>query len=84
MKSASELFYSRRHRLGRTSNDLEFDSLPDRNLHFSSCNRRHNQHHHHSRRDVNGSDSFRRSSHVRQHCHRASHVENGSMQCDLA
>ncbi|KAJ7967546.1 RING-H2 finger protein [Quillaja saponaria] len=79
MTSASELFHSRRHRLGRTTDDLGLDSLPDRNLHVSSSNRRH---HHHSRHDVDGGDGFRRSSHPRQHCHRASHAEHGSMRFD--
>ncbi|XP_038888994.1 probable E3 ubiquitin-protein ligase RHY1A [Benincasa hispida] len=60
MTSASELFYSRRYRLGRTDADLGLDSEPpDRYLQYQ---RRHHGHNANHRRDFNSCGTFRRSS----------------------
>lgn len=63
MTSASELFYTRRSRLGRSNPDLGFD----RSSPSSYSYRRHHcdsyaPHHH--RRDLGGGDPLRRSSHA--------------------
>ncbi|KAL4036563.1 hypothetical protein IC575_000113 [Cucumis melo] len=60
MTSASELFYCRRYRFGRTDSDLGLDSEPpDRNLQYQ---RRHHGHNANHRRDLNSCGDFRRSS----------------------
>ncbi|XP_059448421.1 probable E3 ubiquitin-protein ligase RHY1A [Corylus avellana] len=73
MTSASELFYTRRSRLGRSSPDLGFD----RSSQYSHGSRRHHcdplvLHHHHHRRDLGGGDPLRRSLHSSHHAERAS------------
>ena len=60
MTSASELFYCRRYRFGRTDSDLGLDSEPpDRHLQYQ---RRHHGHNGNHRRDLNSCGDFRRSS----------------------
>lgn len=71
MTSASELFYTRRSRLGRSNPDLGFD----RSSPSSYSYRRHHcdsyaPHHH--RRDLGGGDPLRRSSHASHRAERAS------------
>ncbi|KAI4295734.1 hypothetical protein L6164_035750 [Bauhinia variegata] len=70
MTSASELFYNRRHRFGRTTNDLGFDSSSAGDLNFN--NRRH--HLHHRRHDLDDDEALRRATHMRLFCHRPSHA----------
>ncbi|KAF7811059.1 putative E3 ubiquitin-protein ligase RHY1A [Senna tora] len=80
MTSASELFHNRRFRLGRTTNDLGFDSLPDRDLHLDFNNRHHHHHHLH---DVRGGETVRRSTPMRRLCHRCSYSERAAGRFDL-
>ncbi|KAL5788126.1 hypothetical protein ACOSP7_005075 [Xanthoceras sorbifolium] len=80
MTSASELFYTRRSRVGRADSDLGLDSLtPERSFH----NRRQHQsntiaHRH----DLDGCDPLRRCPHVRHISHRPSHTERPSARFD--
>ncbi|KAJ4716180.1 RING/U-box superfamily protein [Melia azedarach] len=79
MTSASELFYTRRSRVGRAEPDLGLDSFtPERSFH----NRRHNHHNHNHRHDLGGCDPLRRSPHVRHSTHRSSHSERTPVQLD--
>ncbi|KAK6282489.1 hypothetical protein POUND7_016314 [Theobroma cacao] len=79
MTSASELFYTRRSRVGRPDSDPMIGSSIDRNY-----NRRHHLGHHNHRHDVDGCDHLRRSPHVRQFSSRASSQsqERSSMRFD--
>ncbi|XXG56938.1 hypothetical protein AAC387_Pa03g4231 [Persea americana] len=84
MTSASELFYTRRSRIGRNPN-LGFSPSPspDRNLHHHF----HRHHHNHPREE--GCDPVpRRSSHgppnARHLCHRVSQTERESVRFDLS
>ncbi|XP_007042592.2 PREDICTED: probable E3 ubiquitin-protein ligase RHY1A isoform X3 [Theobroma cacao] len=79
MTSASELFYTRRSRVGRPDSDPLIGSSIDRNY-----NRRHHLGHHNHRHDVDGCDHLRRSPHVRQFSSRASSQsqERSSMRFD--
>ncbi|KAL5561345.1 hypothetical protein UlMin_031092 [Ulmus minor] len=84
MTSASELFYNRRSRFGRTNPDLGLDSLPpDRNFHQ---NRRQNHHTNGSssnhRHDLDGCDPLRRYPHLGHFYHRASHPERSGFRFD--
>ncbi|KAE8698581.1 RING/U-box superfamily protein, putative isoform 2 [Hibiscus syriacus] len=73
MTSASELFYTRRSRVGRPDPDSGIGSSIERN-HLS---------HHHNRHDLDGVDSLRRSSHVRHFSSRASSLtERPSVRVD--
>ena len=68
MTSASELFYSRRSRLGRAAPPADFvwlELTDERNFHYAS-NRRH-QHHRH---DPDGCDPLSRAPHFRHISHR--------------
>lgn len=84
MTSASELFYNRRSRLGRTSPDLRLDSPPpDRNFHHNPTHSRRNHHYSSTgaggggnhRHDLDGCDPLRRYPHGRHITPRASHQE---------
>uniref|UniRef100_A0A803NNT1 RING-type domain-containing protein n=1 Tax=Cannabis sativa TaxID=3483 RepID=A0A803NNT1_CANSA len=81
MTSASELFYTRRSRFGRTSLDLGLDSSPppDRSFHHSvNQNRRHHHNNHHGsnhRHDIDGCDPLRRYPHSRHISHRVSNQD---------
>ncbi|XP_054787295.1 probable E3 ubiquitin-protein ligase RHY1A [Prosopis cineraria] len=79
MTSASELFYNRRYRLGRTPNYLGDDSLPDRYLHLDINNRRH----HHNPHDFSDGETLRRSTPTRRLFHRLSYTEQESARLDL-
>ncbi|KAK4284510.1 hypothetical protein QN277_001334 [Acacia crassicarpa] len=79
MTSASELFYNRRYRLGRTSDYLGNDSLPDRYLHLDINNRRHHHHLH----DSSDGETLRRSTPTRRLFHRLSSAERESARLDL-
>ncbi|WCJ17902.1 RING/U-box superfamily protein [Euphorbia peplus] len=80
MTSASELFYQRRSRLGRP--DTEFDPSSSHRHFHSGFTRRH-FHHTHSRHDLDACDTIRRSSHVRNLCHRSSSIsERASFRVD--
>ncbi|KAI4298536.1 hypothetical protein L6164_032083 [Bauhinia variegata] len=81
MTSASELFYTRRHRLGRSTNDIGFDSSSARDLIFN--NRRH--HLHHRRHDLDDGEALRRATHMRQPCRRGSqsHAEHAIGRLDI-
>lgn len=68
MTSASELFYNRRYRLGRTSDYLGNDSLPDRFLQSDINNRSHHHHLH----DFSDGETLRRSTPTRRLFHRLS------------
>lgn len=74
MTSASELFYNRRYRLGRTTHDLGFDSLPGRDTHLDFDNHRNHHHHPHHLHDVRGGETVRRSMPLRRLCHRSSYA----------
>ncbi|KAI9181893.1 hypothetical protein LWI28_019750 [Acer negundo] len=81
MTSASELFYTRRSRVGRADQDLGLDSLtPERTF----PNRRHHQTTSASthRHDLDGCDLLRRSPHLRHISHRPSHTERASARFD--
>ncbi|KAL9415276.1 hypothetical protein AB3S75_043541 [Citrus x aurantiifolia] len=78
MTSASELFYTRRSRVGRAEQDLGLDSFTsERVLH----NRRHHHNHNH-RHDLDGCDPLRRSPHARHLPHRPSPSERASVWLD--
>ncbi|XVE66742.1 hypothetical protein DITRI_Ditri08aG0104000 [Diplodiscus trichospermus] len=78
MTSASELFYTRRSRVGRTDPDPGIGSSIDRNY-----NRRHHVSHHNHRHDLDGCDHLRRSSNIRHFSSRASALsDHASMQFD--
>ncbi|XP_022745436.1 probable E3 ubiquitin-protein ligase RHY1A [Durio zibethinus] len=78
MTSASELFYTRRSRVGRSDPDPGIGSSIDRNY-----NRRHHLSHHNHRHDLDGCDNLRRSSHLRHVTPRASAPsERASMRFD--
>lgn len=71
MTSASELFYNRRSRFGRSSPDLGLDSPPpppDRSFHHNSTHSRRTHRH-----DLDGCDPLRRYPHARYTHPRASH-----------
>ncbi|XP_057494604.1 probable E3 ubiquitin-protein ligase RHY1A [Actinidia eriantha] len=79
MTSASELFYNRRSRLGRSSLDLGLNSSLDRSFHHHShSNRRHNHQQNNNnnnnnrrnRHDLDGCDPLRRPPLVRHQSHR--------------
>ncbi|XP_057465341.1 LOW QUALITY PROTEIN: probable E3 ubiquitin-protein ligase RHY1A [Actinidia eriantha] len=82
MTSASELFYNRRSRLGRSSLDLGLNSSLDRTFHHHShSNRRHNHQQNHNnnntsnnnrrdRHDLDGCDPIRRPPLIRHQSHR--------------
>ncbi|KAF5448245.1 hypothetical protein F2P56_028799 [Juglans regia] len=74
MTSASELFYSRRSRLGRSDQDLGFDRICPYNRRHHIDLHSHQPDHHH-RRDLDGCNPPRRSSHV-------SHHERASVRSD--
>ncbi|XP_062089711.1 probable E3 ubiquitin-protein ligase RHY1A isoform X2 [Humulus lupulus] len=95
MTSASELFYTRRSRFGRTSPDLGIDSLPppDRSFHQSANHNRrhhHNHHHHHfsttsgsnHRHDIDGCDPLRRYPHSRHISHRVSNQDRSAFHLE--
>ncbi|XWS54706.1 hypothetical protein CRYUN_Cryun10bG0112600 [Craigia yunnanensis] len=67
MTTASELFYTRRSRVGRPDPDSGIGSSIDRNY-----NRRNHLSHHNHRHDLDGCDNLRRSPHVRHSSSRAS------------
>ncbi|KAK8558660.1 hypothetical protein V6N13_098306 [Hibiscus sabdariffa] len=78
MTSASELFYTRRSRVGRPDPDSGIGSSVERNYH-----RRNHLSHHNNRHDLDGGDSLRRSSHVRHFSSRASSLfERSSVRFD--
>ncbi|KAL4318735.1 hypothetical protein GQ457_18G016090 [Hibiscus cannabinus] len=78
MTSASELFYTRRSRVGRPDPDSGIGSSVERNYH-----RRNHLSHHNNRHDLDGGDSLRRSSHVRHFSSRASALsERSSVRFD--
>ncbi|GFZ12258.1 RING/U-box superfamily protein [Actinidia rufa] len=82
MTSASELFYNRRSRLGRSSLDLGLNSSLDRTFHHHShSNRRNNHQQNHNnnnnsnnnrrdRHDLDGCDPLRRPPLIRHQSHR--------------
>ncbi|KDP44464.1 hypothetical protein JCGZ_16297 [Jatropha curcas] len=83
MTSASELFYPRRSRVGRTTNAEHEHSSSDRNFHLNYARRHHHHNHNHSRHDLDGWDPLRRSPHVRHPCHRlSSHNERALVRVD--
>ncbi|KAK8624900.1 hypothetical protein V6N13_089786 [Hibiscus sabdariffa] len=78
MTSASELFYTRRSRVGRPDPDSGIGSSVERNYH-----RRNHLSHHNNRHDLDGGDPLRRSSHVRHFSSRASALsERSSVRFD--
>ncbi|XWS39888.1 hypothetical protein CRYUN_Cryun18bG0093200 [Craigia yunnanensis] len=78
MTSASELFYTRRSRVGRPDPDPGIGSSIDRNH-----NRRHYLSHYNHRHDLDGCDHLRRSPHVRHSSSRAPALSEGaSMRFD--
>ncbi|TYH90470.1 hypothetical protein ES332_A13G050400v1 [Gossypium tomentosum] len=78
MTSASELFYTRRSRVGRPDPDSGIGSSIERNYH-----RRNHLSHHNQRHDLDGGDSLRRSPHVRHFSSRASSLsERSSVRFD--
>ncbi|MBA0631622.1 hypothetical protein Godav_000478 [Gossypium davidsonii] len=78
MTSASELFYTRRSRVGRPDPELGIGSSIERNYH-----RRNHLSHHNQRHDLDGGDSLRRSPHVRHFSSRASSLsERSSVRFD--
>ncbi|PON74775.1 43kDa postsynaptic protein [Parasponia andersonii] len=89
MTSASELFYNRRSRFGRSSPDLGLDSLPppDRNFHNSpNQNRRHNyfsggstSNHRH---DLDGCDPLRRYPHARHIYNRVANQDHSAFRLE--
>ncbi|XP_028796416.1 probable E3 ubiquitin-protein ligase RHY1A [Neltuma alba] len=78
MTSASELFYNRRYRLGRASDYLGNDSLPDRYFHLDVNNRRHHHHPH----DFSDGETLRRSTPTQRLFHRLSSTERESARLD--
>ncbi|CAI9769153.1 unnamed protein product [Fraxinus pennsylvanica] len=95
MTSASELFYNRRSRFGRSSNPLEFVPEFDSTTSLDRNNRRHhrhaNNHHHlnsggHERLDTEGCNPLRRAPRQSRHApsNRPSHPpqENESIWLD--
>ncbi|GMI83695.1 hypothetical protein like AT1G49850 [Hibiscus trionum] len=78
MTSASELFCTRRSRVGRPDPDSGIGSSTERNYH-----RRNHLSHLNNRHDLDGGDSLRRSSHVRYFSSRASSLsERSSVRFD--
>ncbi|GMN37846.1 hypothetical protein TIFTF001_007157 [Ficus carica] len=80
MTSASELFYNRRSRFGRTSPDLGLDSPPpppDRSFHHNSTHSRRTHRH-----DLDGCDPLRRYPHARHTQPRASHQERAAFRLE--
>ncbi|KAF8377618.1 hypothetical protein HHK36_031000 [Tetracentron sinense] len=74
MTSASELFYSRRYRIGRKTPDLGFGFNLDRDLHHHHHNNRHHRH------DPDDCDPVRRPPHIRHPSHRVSQTERESVR----
>ncbi|XP_068655137.1 probable E3 ubiquitin-protein ligase RHY1A isoform X2 [Aristolochia californica] len=84
MTSASELFHSRRSRVGRNI-ESEHASTLDRNLHLHGNHRYHGDYHHQRRiRPEDDSDPLRRPRlHTRHLCHRVSQTERESIRMGL-
>ncbi|XP_068657423.1 probable E3 ubiquitin-protein ligase RHY1A [Aristolochia californica] len=84
MTSASELFHSRRSRVGRNVGS-ELASALDRNLHLHSSHRHHGDYHHQRRiRPEDDPDPLRRPRlHSRHLCHRVSQTERESIRMGL-
>ncbi|OMO63331.1 Zinc finger, RING-type [Corchorus olitorius] len=79
MTSASELFYTRRSRVGRPDPDPGIGSSIDRNY----SRRHHLSSHHNHRHELDGCDHLRRSPHVRHSSSRSSSLsERASMRFD--
>ncbi|KAJ0076975.1 hypothetical protein Patl1_35316 [Pistacia atlantica] len=80
MTSASELFYTRRSRVGRADHGLGLDPLtPERTFHSRRHHQNNNSNHRH---DSDGCDPLRRSPHGRHLSHRPLHSERALVRPD--